>query len=72
MKNFFTKIIRFIKYKQSCNIQLDILYDYIAQLETLYKYTKSKKYKTSQRDLLNLKMAEVRYNIYNHLKNFVC
>lgn len=74
MNNFFKKYIRAFKYNQIKleNNPIKILEDCISQLAALYAYQNSNDYRESQRDILNLRLSEIKYEINKQLNYLVC
>ena len=73
MKKFFTKFARLYRYKQAQELTpIHQLYDYVNQLATLYAYVKSDDYRESQRDIINLRIAEIKNEMKNKLNEIVC
>lgn len=73
-EKFFKKYIRLFKYKQikSADNPIRILEDCVSQLSALYAYQNGKDYRESQRDILNLRLAEIKHEINKQLKYLVC
>ena len=73
MKKFFVKLARLYRYRQAQELTpIHQLYDYVNQLATLYAYINSGDYRESQRDIINLRIAEIKNEMSNKLKEIVC
>ncbi len=73
MIHFIKKLICLCKRKQKARqTPIHIIEDYVSQLSALYAYTKSKDYRDSQRDIINLRIAEIKYEINKQLKELTC
>ena len=73
MKRFLKKWFRLYKYKSvSKETPIHILEDCVSQLAALYYYTNGKDYKESQRDILNLRLAEIKHKMNEQFKYLQC
>lgn len=69
MINFIQKLKRLARYRRAINITpIDKLYDYVGQLSAIYSYTNGVDYRESQKDILNLRIAELSFKINEQLK----
>ena len=74
MNNFFRNCIRVFRYNQIEleNNPIRIIEDCVLQLAALYAYQNSSDYRASQRDILNLRFAELKHEINKQLNYLVC
>lgn len=72
MKRFLKKWFRLYKYKNFKITPIHILEDCVSQLSALYSYANGKDYRESQRDILNLILAEIKHKMNEQFKYLQC
>lgn len=73
MKRFLKKWFHLYKYKSvSKETPIHILEDCVSQLAALYSYANGKDYRESQRDILNLRLAELKHTVLEQFRYLQC
>lgn len=72
MKKFLKKWFRLYKYKSYKSIPIHVLEDCVSQLSALYSYANGKDYRDSQRDILNLRIEEIKQTMNDQFKYLQC